>query len=82
MSDDQFTKLFKYMSRRFDDIEAALATKADRSATDRIYNLLDSVAKQQEIDTHERLALTSQIDRHERWISQVAEKINTDLTHD
>jgi hypothetical protein len=65
MSDDQFTKLFKYMTKRFDELESKIDAKADDAKVDRVLGLLDAVTKQQEVDQHERLAMNNQLDRHE-----------------
>lgn len=66
MSDDQFTKLFKYIeefrldvSRRFDD------------ANDKIDNVMNAVlelAKRQEISDEERLVMGHQLDRLDSWV--------------
>ena len=79
MNDEQFTKLYKYMTKRFDELEASLDTKADRNQVDRLYTLLDQHVTRQEVDDQERLAMTSQLDRHEGWIKQVAGKTGTKL---
>lgn len=36
MKDDEFTKIFAYMERKFSDIEAALADEADKSDVTRV----------------------------------------------
>lgn len=48
MSEDQFDWLFKYMSKRFDALEAELETKAD---AERVYRLLDAIL--QKLHAHE-----------------------------
>lgn len=45
MSDDQFTKSFEYMEKRFDAIEAELTRKPDASQVDSVLNTLDALAK-------------------------------------
>jgi hypothetical protein len=37
MSADEFTKLFKYMEKRFDRIEKTLEGKADKTDMERVY---------------------------------------------
>jgi len=44
MSEDQFTKLFKYMQVRFDNLNTKLETKADKTQTDKIYKIVDGIA--------------------------------------
>ncbi|MGF7228662.1 MAG: hypothetical protein ACQR33_01625 [Candidatus Saccharibacteria bacterium] len=65
MSQDEFTKLYKYMEKRFDRIEAELATKA---SAEQMYTALDAIMKRLGIEEDERLALTAQVDRHQTWI--------------
>lgn len=81
MSEDQFTKLFKYMGERFESMEAAHAElKAELKADiDRVYQLVDEDLRRREIDEHERLAIGSQLDQHERWIEQLAKSTKTTL---
>jgi hypothetical protein len=79
MREDQFTKLFKYMTNRFDKLEAKIDSKADETKVDKILGLLDAMAVQQEIDQHERLAMSNQLDRHEKWHHKAAKKLNLNL---
>ena len=84
MSDDQFTKLFKYMQGEFGQIRAKLSgvrTELKRDIN-RIYGLLDDNIKQQETDEQERLATNRQLDRHEGWIKQISKSTNTKLVPD
>jgi tetrahydromethanopterin S-methyltransferase subunit G len=79
MSDDQFTQLFKQITNidaRLDNMATNMATKDD---INEIYNRLDDIAARLDDDDTERVALNSQVDRHEGWIKQLADKTNTDL---
>jgi hypothetical protein len=49
MSTDEFTKLFNYISERFDKIDAVLVSKTDKSDHQVVVGLLDALAKRQEI---------------------------------
>jgi hypothetical protein len=79
MSDDQFMKLFK----NIEDMKAQLAHVATNFATkddiNGVYDRLDGIAARLDDDDIERGALTSQVDRHEGWIRQLADKTDTDL---
>jgi len=44
MSVDEFTKLFRYMTKRFDVIEKKLDEKADKTDMQRALGLLDSMS--------------------------------------
>ena len=63
------------MEERFNRIEQAMAAKADKADTDRILGAIDSLAKQEETNEHERLAMGGQLDRHEEQIHQLATKV-------
>jgi len=80
MSEDEFTKLYKFMSDRFDSIDKTLANKANNKDMARALDYLDKIAKQQEIDDEERLVMGHQLDRLDRWIHEVADKIGYKLT--
>jgi vacuolar-type H+-ATPase subunit D/Vma8 len=80
MSHDEFTKLFKYveqmrseMNKRFDEA----ASKADVEA---ILKGLDSIEKLLEISDDERLVMGHQLDRLNRWVQELANKIGYQLS--
>jgi hypothetical protein len=55
-------------------------TRTDLKANiDRVYDLVDQHVKQQEIDEHERLAMSRQLDRQAGWIKQLAKTTDTKL---
>lgn len=72
MSQDEFTKLFLYMEKRFDAIEKALEHKADKPTVDRIHTILDGLALRFATDDIERAVIMHQLDIHEQWFSQLA----------
>lgn len=80
MSEDEFTRLFKFMTERFDKVDKALAEKASKVDMQRVYDLLDKVIKQQEIDNDERLVMGHQLERLDRWVHEVAKKIGYELS--
>jgi CII-binding regulator of phage lambda lysogenization HflD len=69
-TDKQFMKLFKYLDGKF----KASDDRLDRTdAKINIYvNAVDAFAKQSETYMQEMLALSHQVDRHERWHYQTA----------
>lgn len=79
MSDDQFTRLFNYVSERFDKVDKNLEEKASKEDMGRVYDLLDKIIKQQEIDDDERLVMGHQLERLDRWVHGVADKIGYNL---
>ena len=77
---DQFDKLASVIVKGFDRIDKVLETKADKSDLKRVFDLLDKIAKQQEIDDDERMVMGHQLERLDRWVHEVANKIGYDLT--
>ena len=80
MREDEFTKLFKYMEKRFDRIDKVLEAKADKTDIERIFSALDTMAKRQEINDDERLVMGHQLDRLDAWVHQLADKIGVELS--
>jgi hypothetical protein len=70
------------MNRRFDDLEHRLDQKADRADLERIYDALDAILKNQEIEQDERAAVIHQLGRHERWHHQTAAKVGLRLDYE
>lgn len=80
MGTDEFTKLFQHMHRievKLDGQSDVMATKND---IDQILKRLDSIEKQLEISEDERLVMGHQLDRVNRWVKAVADKIDYTLT--
>lgn len=78
--DAQFDKLTRAMINGFADIYQALDTKADKKDFSKVYNLLDKIAKQQEIDRDERIVMGYQLDRHDSQIREIAAKMHHKLS--
>lgn len=76
MSEDQLTKLFNYMHVRFDRLEQELARKAD---SDVMLTKLDGILARLDTDDTERVMLGRQVDRHQKWIKQLAKNSKTKL---
>ncbi|GAA2048998.1 hypothetical protein GCM10009839_63460 [Catenulispora yoronensis] len=60
MSEDQFTRLFKYMQERFDKIDSELETKATTEQVDKIYQTLDGITDRLNTQESEMAALLVQ----------------------
>jgi hypothetical protein len=80
MSEDEFTRLFKYMTKRFDKVDKNLEEKASNVDMRRVLALLDEMAKRQEISDDERLVMGHQLERLDRWTHQLAKKIGYELS--
>jgi hypothetical protein len=79
MSEDEFTKLFKYMERRFDAVDAGLASKASQEAMDRLTNTIDSFIKRLDDSEVEGAARDRQFDQLLAWARKVSEKTGIPL---
>jgi len=81
MSSDEFTKLFNYMTERFDKIDVTLETKANNNDLQTALGLLDTLAKRQEISDDERLVMSHQLTRLHEWVEEAAKRIDLKFTH-
>ena len=79
MSDDQFTKLFRYMEKRFDEIDKRLDTMATKDDISKVYDILDQHTAMLEDLTAETAALKSSDDRQTRQIEYIARQTGVDL---
>jgi BMFP domain-containing protein YqiC len=73
MSEDQFTKLFKYMQTEFESTRSDI--QKVRQDVQRVYEVVDGDTYQREIDDHERAALGLQLDRLEKRIATLEKKL-------
>jgi hypothetical protein len=80
MSEDQFTKLFTYMQDQFKELRSEM--EGMHTDVQHVYEVVDSVLKNQETDQQERLVVSHQLDRHEGWIKQLAKKTETSLSYE
>jgi hypothetical protein len=76
----QLDKIASVAVKGFDRIDKGLETKANKDDIRKLYDLMDKIAKQQEIDDDERLVMGHQLERLDRWVHEVADKIGYKLT--
>jgi len=81
MSEDEFTKLFKYMQDEFDKISSKLEETATKKELDQLTNAVDTYAKKVDEYTQEMLMLAHKVDRLEKWINQIAAKTGVKLEY-
>lgn len=79
MKDDQFTKLFRYMEKRFDEIDKHLDIVATKDDISKVYNILDQHTAMLEDLTAETAALKSSDNRQTRQIEYIARQTGVDL---
>ncbi len=78
--DKQIDQLTSTMLEGFSRIDKELEKKASKEDINRLFNLMDKIAKQQEIDDDERLVMGHQLERLDRWVHEVADKIGYKLS--
>lgn len=77
--DAQLDRIAAAVVTGFERIDKVLEAKVDKSDLHRVYDLLDGIAKQQEIDDDERLIMGHQLERLDHWVHEVAKKIGYEL---
>lgn len=78
--DKNLDKLTSIVIKGFDSIDKELENKASKEDFTRLFDLMDKIAKKQEIDDEERLVMGYQLERLDRWVHGVAKKIGYKLT--
>lgn len=76
----QLDRIATVVIQGFERIDKQLEDKASKADMQRVYDYLDKVIKQQEINDDERLVMGHQLDRLDRWVHEVAKKIGYELT--
>jgi len=79
--DKDHTELIEYLDKRFDKIDErinGLETKFDLKF-DQLITSIDKMTKALEIYREEQIALSFKVDRMERWIQQIANKVGIKL---
>ena len=77
MSEDQFTKLFKYMEKRFDDVDGRFDKVDER--IDRLVSSMDGFVKILEDERAENAARDAQFERLLAWARKVSDKTGVPL---
>ncbi|WP_280188173.1 MULTISPECIES: hypothetical protein [Nocardia] len=80
-SSQQIAKLFAYIEKRFDSLEQEMKIDIE-SLREEVRTGFDQVAAKLDDGEVERAAITSQLDRHERWHEETAKSINLTLKHE
>lgn len=84
MSED-FSELIQYLDDKFFRVETKLdrleENKADRSDVNNLFNAVDAYAKKADAYFQEMVALSHKVDRHEKWLQEIAEKVGIKLKY-
>ena len=81
MSEDQFTKLFKYMQDQFDLVNQKLDQKSSQESLDRLTNTIDSFVKRLDDAEIEQASRDLQFDRLLKWARKVSKKTGVPLNN-
>lgn len=80
MAQDEFTKLFVHMNKRFDTMEKRFEKTDQRF--DEVMGAIADLAADIKSYHEELLALGHKVDRLERWIHQIAQETGVKLSID
>ncbi len=80
MAQDEFTKLFNHMNKRFDQLEKRLDDTASKDQFDILLKTLDGFLKRLDNIEADNVARDAQYARHDRWLHQIAQKTGVKLT--
>ncbi len=79
------SELIEYLSQRFDKVDSAIdylkESKADKSDVNNLMNAVDAYAKRADTYFQEMVMLSHKVDRHEKWLHLVAEKLGIKLEY-
>ena len=78
MSDDQLTKLFKYMEKRFDAVDKRFDTQDKKS--DELVGAIAELGGQLRDYHQEMIMIARKVDRMERWIHEIAKQTGVKLS--
>ncbi|MBU4204734.1 LytTR family transcriptional regulator, partial [Patescibacteria group bacterium] len=78
MAEDS-SELITYLDERFTKIEKVLETKADKVDIQNLMTAVDKYAEKADAYFQEMLMLSQKIDRHEKWLHLVADKLGKKL---
>lgn len=79
MSEDQFTKLFKYMQNQFDSVNQKLDEKSSQKSLDKLTNTIDNFVKRLDDTEIEQVSRDAQFKRLLEWAHKVSKKTGIPL---
>ena len=82
---EDFAELVEYLDEKFSNIDRQLENlkenKADKSDMNILFNAVDAYAQKADAFFQELVMLSHQINRHEKWLHQIAEKLGIKLEY-
>jgi len=82
---NDFSELIQYLDEKFSKIDIQLEyikeNKTDKSDFNNLLTAVDSYAHKADGYFQEMVALTHKVDRHEKWLLEIAEKLGVKLKY-
>ncbi|MFH1780774.1 MAG: hypothetical protein ABH841_02120 [Candidatus Nealsonbacteria bacterium] len=83
--DKDFSEIIEYLDKKFSSIDEKLdnlqENKADKSDVRDLINAVDAYAKKADTYFQEMVMLSHKVDRLEKWIQEIAEKVGLKLEY-
>lgn len=80
-----FPELIEYLDKKFTNIDRQFfdlkENKADKKDINNLMNAVDAYAQKADAYFQEMVALTHKVDRHEKWLLQIADKLGIKLDY-
>jgi len=80
-----FLELIEYLDKKFTNVDRQLLdlkeSKADKEDVSNLMNAVDAYAQKADTYFQEMVALSHKVDRHEKWLLQLAEKLGVKLEY-
>ena len=80
-----YSELIEYLDKKFANIDEQLLdlkeNKADKEDLNNLINAVDAYAKKADAYFQEMVALSHKVDRHEKWLLQIADKMGVKLEY-
>lgn len=81
MEDKNLAELISYLDQKFTKIERVLESKAEKADVRVLTDAVDAYAQKADTYFQEMVALAHKVDRHEKWLHQLAEKLGIKLEY-
>ena len=78
---EDFSELIQYLDEKFNTIETKLDTKVDKVDFNNLQTAVDAYAKKADTYFQEMVMLSHKVDRHEKWLQKLADKLGVKLDY-
>ncbi|MDP3004223.1 MAG: hypothetical protein Q8N43_01825 [Candidatus Azambacteria bacterium] len=79
MNDNNFSELIQYLDDKFTNVDKRLI-ELDNNFN-KLTNAVDAYAQKADTYFQEMVMLTHKVDRHEKWLQEIAEKLGIKLKY-